>query len=166
MDHAVLDSGEIRLDLVVDPVGDFVGGGQGLVAIGGDLHIYVQPAAKLPGAQQIQPQHSVLCLDGLRHGGFHLRVSGLVHQLPDGAHEDVIGGFQDEQADDQAGDGVQDGQPQLCPGDAHQGADGGQGIGAVMPGVRHEGGGVNFVRCPAGVPEHPLLGRDGHDGGD
>lgn len=70
------------------------------------------------------------------------------------------------QADDQAGDGIQNGQSQLCPSDTHQGANGGQSIGAVMPGVRHEGGGVDFIGSLAGVPEHPLLDHNGHNGGD
>lgn len=41
MHHAVLDRGEGSLDLLVDAFGDRVGFREGLVRIGGDLHVDV-----------------------------------------------------------------------------------------------------------------------------
>ena len=107
MYHAVLDGGEAGFDLIVNLFGNSVGGKEGQAAVGGDFYINVEAVAELAGAQQIQPQHALLGLNDLRHGLFHLWGCGLVHQLLDSAHKDVVGGFQDKHADHQAGQGVQ-----------------------------------------------------------
>ena len=51
-------------------------------------------------------------------------------------------------------------------GDAHQRADGGEGVAAVVPCAGHQGGRVELAGEEHRIAVHALLGDDGHDGGD
>ena len=48
--------------------------------------------------------------------------------------------------------------------DTHKTSQRGQGVGAVVPGIGHEGRGADFLGVDSGVPEHAFFGDDGDDG--
>ena len=105
---------------------------------GGNFYIQVNPAAELSAAQQVQVKYALLGQNDPAHGLLHLRVRRLVNDLTGGAQKDVAGGFEDKETDYQAGQGVQNGQPHPCSGDADQRPDGGERIRAMVPGVSHQ----------------------------
>ena len=59
---------------------------------------------------------------------------------------------------------VHDWETQAGAQDTHKTSQRGQGVGAVVPGIGHEGRGADFLGVDSGVPEHAFFGDDGDDG--
>ena len=165
MDHAVLAQREGRFDGVVHLLRNLVGGRQLEGAIHRDLHIHVYFVSKEPGLQIVDIFHPRDSKG--RPADVLLRLCGtaVIHHLVETVSEDIIGRLEDAQADDDAGHGIHDRVPQPGEQDPREGAHGGERVRAVMPGLRHQGAGIDFLRRAPGVPEHPLLYGNGNHGG-
>ena len=122
VDHAVLDLGEASLNGVVDPLGGGMGAAEGHKRVGADLHVNVDAIAEEPGFELVDAQDPLLLKNQGAEGGGGFRVAGVVGQLADGVPADIHGGFEDEQADNHACDGVQDGEAQAGAQDAGEAA--------------------------------------------
>ena len=164
--HDVLDAGEVPLDAVVDLLGDIVGLDKGHAAVKGDLKVHIDAAAELPGLEPVDAPHLGLEAHAVGKALLGLRVAGVVHHLVGGVVKDVIGGLEDEKADHKARDGLHHRIAEASPGYADEGADGGEGVAPVVPGVRHQGGRVVAFGIEACVPVHGLLRGDGQHRGE
>lgn len=161
MDHDVLDIREAVLHVGVDLFRDLVGLTEGFVAVHLDLQIDVDLVAEHSGAEQVHADHALFFGHIIPQGLLVVGAAGGVQQLGDSVLQNVVGDLEDEEADDHAGHRVQHREAQHGAGDADEGADGGQGVGAVVPGVGQEGAGVDELGVVAGVPVHGLLAHDG-----
>ena len=111
--------------------------------------------------QQVQPQHPGLVQNDLGHLRQGFLITGPVHHFIHGVPEDVHGGLDDENADHHTGHAVHHWKTRQGTDNSHQGPDGGEAVRPVMPGVRHEGVGVNLLGRGPGIPVHPLLDHNG-----
>ena len=162
MDHDVLDLGEAALDLVVDPLRRVVCLPERQVPVHGDLHFDIDAVAELPRLQQIDPLHLRLLHSAEADLVLRLLIAAVVHHFVHRVPENVRRGLGDEDADHNAGQGVQHGKAGSCAEDAGQGADGGEGVGPMVPGLRHQRGGIQLPRKAPDVTEQQLLHQDGY----
>ena len=166
MNHDVLDLVKAFLNGGVDGLGNGVAFPQGDIAVGRDLQIHIDPVAEDPGLDQIHSQHTGLGGGALADLLLHIRITGVIHHFYNGILENIVCGLEDEQADHQAGNGIQNGIALSGGGDADEGTYGGQRIAAVVPGIGHEGPGVQRLGIVPGVPVHGLFAGNGDNGGD
>lgn len=161
MDHDVLDIREVVLHVGMDLFRDFMGLTQGFVPIHLDLQVDIDLVAEHSGAEQVHADHALFVGHVIPQGLLVVGTAGGVQQLGDSVLQNVVGDLEDKEADDHAGHRVQHREAQHSAGDADEGADGGQGVGAVVPGVGQEGAGVDKLGVVAGIPVHGLLAHDG-----
>ena len=93
-------------------------------AVGPDLNVDVDAVAEFTRTEHIHLLYAGLPLRAGADRGFCLFRAGTVDHLIDGFAEDLIGGFQDEQADEDTGDRIQDRETQAGTADTDEGANG------------------------------------------
>ena len=119
---------------------------QRLIAVHSDLNINIDFVAKHTGMQKIHSQHAFLHRGTLFKRSLYFLLTGFIHHLVHSIHKDLISCLLNKNTDYQTCRRIQNRKPQ--PGAAHtdQRAHRRQGIGAVVPCVRHERPGINPLR--------------------
>lgn len=165
VDHAVLDVCKITFDRFMDIFGDSMRFQQSQVIIGAYFHIDIDAAAEFAGLQHVDVINAFLRLDQGRHSVDRRFVAGAVDHFIDGVFKNFVGGVNDHQADDDAGKGVQHRVTHAGAQDTDEAADGREGVAAVVPGVGHQGAGVDLERCFFSIPEHTFFNDNGNNSG-
>ena len=123
VDHDVLHRGEIILDGVMSCFGDSMRFEERLVAVYRDVNIDVDLVAELARVQLVDANDALLFFDA----GADLVVDDFlarrVSDLVDGAGDNVVGYFQNDDADDDRGYGIADGHAQHRSSNTKQSAD-------------------------------------------
>lgn len=117
MHHAVLNILKGIFDRLMNLLGDVVRLHQSQAAVCFNLGIHIDAGAKHSGLQAADAQHTVLFADDLTHLLHGLFVAGFVDHLVDRVTKYVDGSFQNEQADNHAGNRVQNRESQSCAAD-------------------------------------------------
>ena len=117
MHHAVLYILEGIFDRLMNLLGDIVCLYQCQAAVCFNLGIHIDAGAKHSGLQAADAQHAILFADDLAHFLHGLFITGFVDHLVDCIAEYVDGSFQNEQADNHAGNRVQNRESQTCAAD-------------------------------------------------
>ena len=159
---------ELGFQGLLDLVGARVGGTEREEPVHADVQLDGATVADAAGAQMMRVADvgeggddvEYLALLLLGEGGFHQFVEALLEQSPRHA--------QDEEGHDDGGQGVED-RPAVAEedgaADAHEGAEGGEGVAAVMPGVGLDGGRVEGTATAHGVLVDKLFQHHGDHGG-
>ena len=161
MNHDVFYVRETLLYGVMYLARDLVAFFQRKGAVGTDLDIYIDLISELPGVQQIDLLDARDAFCALADLGFGFRGAGAVDHFADGVFKNIVGGFGDEYADQEAGDSIGDGVSHAGADHADESADGGERVAAVMPGVRHQRAGVDASGEVAGEPVHDFFYSNG-----
>ena len=138
MHHDVLDLGEFLFNGGVDSLGDRVRLAESEVAVDSDLDIDIDLVAEHSGMEHIDALDAFLFNDTLPEPILCFGIAGMVHHLIDSVLEDIRSRLADEQTDQEAGDGIEDGESEPRADDTDQSADGGEGVAAVVPCVSHQ----------------------------
>lgn len=98
-------------------LGDIVRLYQCQTAVCFNLGIHIDAGAEHSGLQAADAQHAILFADDLAHFLHGLFITGFVDHLVDCIAEYIDGSFQNEQADNHAGNRVQNRESQSCTAD-------------------------------------------------
>jgi hypothetical protein len=119
------------------------------------MEVHQHPRAHPPRAQLVEVDYARERVDGVSHLPEHVPLQGGVGHLAGGVGHDLEPGPGDQGRHHHRSRGVQEGEAHACAGDSHQGRDGGQRVGPVVPGVGHYQGAA--VSAPD--PDRDLVQR-------
>ena len=160
---------EAVVDAVLDAFGQRMGFGHGHAAVEAHMHLGDDADADPARAQVVRIGDGGIGRDDREDLLLGFAGQGLFEQLLDAGLEEIVGDLDDHDADDDGGDGVED-DPAVAEqdgaADADEGADGGERVGTVVPGVGDDGRAVVAFPDAAGLAVEQLLHDDGGAGGD
>ena len=102
------------------------------------FRVDIDLTAELARVEKIEMLDAFFVREKLCNFGFFFRTAGGVQHFVHCFADDVDRNFEDKDADDKAGDRIKYRKTEHCTADADEGTNGGECIGAVMPGIRHE----------------------------
>ena len=138
--HHMLHFGVFLFHIFVYSLRNFVCLGQRYITLYGDFKIDIYFISELSGMQKIDAFHTRLTFDEAPEFLLKSVVTGSIQHFRDGIPDNIISDFQNEQADDQAGNGIHDRKAQPGHSDADKGTDRGDGIRTVVPCIRFKSG--------------------------
>ena len=160
MNHHVLYFRKMKFDMVMYAFCNLVRFREGAVWITGNLYVYIDFVSELAGAELINTKDAFLSFNTVTDHLFITIVTGVIDHFIHCIVEDVVSGFYDKEADNEAGNGIGDREAETRTGDTDESADGRECIGPVMPCICHQRGGINFLCVHFGIPEHCFFGND------
>ena len=114
MHHDVFDLREIFLDGIMYCFCDLVCFAERLISIRADLNVHIDLVAKYTCHQKIDSLNTVYSRCTVTELLFCLCIAGLINHFFDSIHENVVGCLDDKYADDDTGNGIQNGKTESC----------------------------------------------------
>ena len=159
---------EMLPERLLDVVGTGVGLDEGDVAVHADVEFHGVVVADAAGAEVVQVADVGEGIDDLLDVLLHVLGQGGLRQLAEALPEELPGHPDDEEGDHQRGQRVEHGPAvpqQDGAADAHQRAERGEGVAAMVPGVGLQRGGIELAPLAGGVLVGQLLQENGDQGG-